>query len=239
MTQGPGWGYGAWGQDGWGGVSPPDTLAPIFAGLVTATAVGDAVYLQWDAATDDVTLPPYIAYRVYRATTSGAENFGSPIITTALGQLSYLDAGLTPGTTYYYVVRALDQEGNQDTNVVEHFATPSTGGGGGGGSEPTITNFVPPAGTSITPTTAIQFDVLDDEADFARIFVEVAFPDSTGITEVVHDGEGFQGLYSAASSRGIITGGFRYTVRRSGGWPGTPSFRVFAIDHAGNEGATT
>jgi len=240
MTQGPGWGFGAWGQDGWGGIAPPDTVAPVFAGLVTATAVGDAVYLQWAEAVDDVTQAPYIAYRVYRATSSGGQDFGSPVITTALGQLSYLDTGLVPGTTYYYVVRALDQQGNQDANAVEHFATPSSGGGGGGGgASPTISNFVPTAGSAITPTTAIQFDVLDDEADFARIFVEVSFPDSTGITEVIHDGDGFQGLYSAASSRVIITGGFRYTVRRSGGWPGTPQFQVFAIDHAGNQGSAT
>lgn len=236
----PGWGTGAWGQSSWGGLLAPDVIAPVFAGVASATAVGDAVYLTWTAATDDATLPGDIAYRIYRATTSGAENFGSPLITTALGQLSYLDQGLIPGTTYYYVVRALDQAGNQDTNAVEHLATVgSGGGGGGGGNPPTITNYQPPIGTPIVATSPIQFDVLDDETNFRRVFVEVAFPDSTGVTEVVHDGTGFQGLYSAGSSRVIITGGFRYLVRRSGGWPGTPEFLVFAIDHAGNEGVST
>ena len=35
--------------------------------------------------------------------------------------------------------------------------------------------------------------------------------------------------------RTMIAGGFRYTVLRTGGWPGAPTIQTFAIDRAGNE----
>lgn len=63
----------------------------------------------------------------------------------------------------------------------------------------------------------------------------VAFFPATGVTELVHDGDAFRGFYAATSSRTMIGGGFRFTVLRSGGWPGAPTIQAFAIDHAGNE----
>lgn len=99
---------------------------------------------------------------------------------------------------------------------------------------PVVSGFDPAPGTQITRTQAIDFDVTDDSGLFARIFV-VAFFKSTGVQEVIHDGTGFVGFFTATSSRVVIANGFRYTVLRSGGWTEAPTIRVFPIDAAGNE----
>ena len=99
---------------------------------------------------------------------------------------------------------------------------------------PAVGNFSPAAGTPITKTTSIAFDVTDESGAFRRIFVVAFFPD-TGVSEVIHDGDGFRGFYSATSARQGIAGGFRYTVLRAGGWPAAPTIQTFATDLAGNE----
>jgi hypothetical protein len=101
-------------------------------------------------------------------------------------------------------------------------------------SVPLVGNFNPAPGTPIVRTGPISFEVTDDSGDFGRIFVVAFFP-STGVTEVVHDGDGFRGHYVAGSSRTMIAGGFRYTLLRTNGWPGAPTIQTFAIDRAGNE----
>ncbi len=99
---------------------------------------------------------------------------------------------------------------------------------------PVVSGFDPAPGTQIARNQTIQFDVTDDSGAFARIFV-VAFFKLTGIQEVIHDGIGFVGFYSATSTRVVITNGFRYIVLRSGGWIEAPTIRVFPIDSSGNE----
>jgi hypothetical protein len=101
-------------------------------------------------------------------------------------------------------------------------------------TSPVVTNFSPVAGTEIASTDSIQFEVTDTSGSFARILVAVWFKE-TGVQELVHDGDAFTGLYTAVSSRVIITNGYRYTVAKSGGWGSSPTIRVFPIDAAGNE----
>lgn len=222
-----------WGFEAWGSVLTNDAVPPVFAGVAAAVAHGGSVYLSWSAATPDETPAEYVTYSVYRATSAGAENFAVPLAVTPRGQLGYLDLTVTPGNTYYYVVRATDLTGNQEANMVERNVTVSTGVKND--DPPVVTNYVPAVGTAIAAADQVQFDVTDDESFFRRIVVSCAFRDSTGIDEVVHDGVNFQGLYVAQSSRQLITGGWRYFVRRSTGWPGAPTFETFAIDHDGNE----
>lgn len=71
----------------------------------TTTPVQYSVALSWQPSTSTVT-----GYRVYRSTTSGA-NF-SPL-TSAINELSYTDSTVADGTTYYYVVTAVDASGNE------------------------------------------------------------------------------------------------------------------------------
>lgn len=101
---------------------------------------------------------------------------------------------------------------------------------------PSIGNFVPSAGSAILSTTVIQFDVTDNMSLFRRILVTARFPN--GSHEVVHNGDTFTATYNSGdNTRSVIAGGYRYTVRRNGGWTigSNPTFFIYAIDFAGNE----
>ncbi len=104
--------------------TPADTTAPTFAGLSGAAAVNaTSVALAWNPATDDITPAAAIVYDVYQSTTAGGESFASPTATTAAGATGLVVTGLAPLTTYHVVVRARDQAGNADGNLVERAAT--------------------------------------------------------------------------------------------------------------------
>jgi hypothetical protein len=108
--------------------SGQDTTPPTFAGIKSAFACTPGPQqpgqttpftLTWTAATDDVTPSSLIIYDIYVATVSGGENFGQPTWTTGPGVTSYRTPGLPSHGTFYFVVRARDQAGNDDQNVVE------------------------------------------------------------------------------------------------------------------------
>ncbi len=113
---------------------PSDTNPPTFAGVesVTDAGLGGSLLLAWSPATDPEGSTP-ILYRVYRATTSGGQNFGAPADSTHRAD-GFADNFLQNGTTYYYVVRAVDAFGNEEGNTVEMSGTPS-------GSPPNLTAF--------------------------------------------------------------------------------------------------
>ena len=110
----------------------PDTTPPYFKGIKTinATGVSGEIYLTWDSASDSNP----VTYNVYRSLTSLGQNFSSPIANVS--SLNFTDSGLTDGTTYYYIVRAVDSQGNEDSNMNERYTAPrvSTGSGGGSGN---------------------------------------------------------------------------------------------------------
>ena len=98
----------------------PDAAAPTFAGLLSASVVSlSSTTLTWSAATDNVSASANITYLVYQSTTPGGEVFTAPTYTVPVGATSFGVANLIPGTTYYFVVRAMDQAGNIDTNTAE------------------------------------------------------------------------------------------------------------------------
>ena len=101
---------------------------PIFAGLKSATtcipgpiAMGETTsyYLQWEAATDRGTPSSKIVYNVYQATTAGGEDFSEPTYTTAPGVTSFDTPQLPSEKYFYFVVRARDNAGNEDSNTIE------------------------------------------------------------------------------------------------------------------------
>ncbi len=101
---------------------------PTFAGLKSATTCipgpvrmhGKTSYhLEWEAATDENTPPSEIVYNVYRAMRPGGEHFRKPTYTTAPGVTSFDTPRLPEIKTYYFVVRARDKAGNEDSNTVE------------------------------------------------------------------------------------------------------------------------
>jgi hypothetical protein len=107
---------------------PTDNTPPKFAGLQQAFACTPGPQspgqttpftLSWEAAADDVTPPALIVYDIYLATTPGGEDFSQPTWTTPPGATSYRTPGLPSHGSFYFVVRARDQAGNEDGNTVE------------------------------------------------------------------------------------------------------------------------
>jgi hypothetical protein len=123
------------------GATTPDTTPPTFAGASAVTGASlTSLTVNWNPATDDVTSQGAIVYEICISAVSTGCSVFSVSATTAPGASSYLAAGLVPGTTYYFRVRARDAAGNRDSNVVVRSGvtladtTPPTGGLANGAS---------------------------------------------------------------------------------------------------------
>jgi hypothetical protein len=112
----------------------PGVVAPSAPTGVSATPGNAQVSLSW-AATNTAT-----SYHVKRSITSGS-GYGQVGAPTSN---SFTDTGRTNGTTYYYVVTALNAAG-ESGNSSEVSATPNAGGGTG------VWTNVTPAGINLTP----------------------------------------------------------------------------------------
>ncbi|MGO4692097.1 PA14 domain-containing protein [Glaciibacter sp. 2TAF33] len=87
-----------------------DVEAPAAPTGAVASPVNATIRLDWTPSTSSDTT----GYRVYRGTTPGVTATGTPKSgTTLLTQPFYVDASVTSGTTYYYVVTAVDAAGNE------------------------------------------------------------------------------------------------------------------------------
>ena len=93
------------------GPPPPDTTAPAAPAGLVATAGAQQVSLSWAASGE----PDIASYRVYRGGVRIAQ-VSSP---------SYVDSGLTAGTTYSYAVSAVDLAGNESGQSAPALATPT------------------------------------------------------------------------------------------------------------------
>lgn len=105
-----------------------DTTPPAFAGLVSAQACtpgaqrpGETTpyHLGWRAAHDAVTPSSQIVYDVFMSSTPRGEDYSQPTWTTSPGVTKFKTPGLPSHGTFYFVVRARDQAGNEDTNQIE------------------------------------------------------------------------------------------------------------------------
>ena len=77
--------------------------------------------LRWSPANDDRTPSNAIVYDVYQATSPGGQDFETPTYTTPAGATSFTTPDLSPEVSYYFVVRARDQNGNRDPNLAERL----------------------------------------------------------------------------------------------------------------------
>jgi hypothetical protein len=109
-------------------VRPEDTTPPAFAGVQSAFACTPGPQrpgqttpftLKWAAATDDVTPSSQIVYDLFMSTTPGGEDLSHATWTTPPGVTQFKTPGLASHGTFYFVVRARDQAGNEDQNRVE------------------------------------------------------------------------------------------------------------------------
>lgn len=94
---------------------------------------------------------------------------------------------------------------------------------------PQVSNQTPVPGSMIGVDSVISFDVTDDrDLMFTEIQVEQVR------REIAHDGETFLDPY-LGSVRVPVPGGWRYQLRRTGGWVRAPTIRVRAFDRSFNE----
>lgn len=98
-----------------------------FGGLKSATTcIGGPIgggrtssyHLSWELA-NDKKKHSRVVYEVYQATTRGGENFSKPTYTTAPGITSFDTPQLPTEGAFYFVVRARDRAGHEDSNTVE------------------------------------------------------------------------------------------------------------------------
>jgi hypothetical protein len=93
-----------------------DHMPPVFAGLKSASLdpTNTMAQLMWDPATDDVSSQAAIRYRLYLPSfaTVGVLAGETPPGATSL------TVPVTAGVRYYFIVRAVDEAGNEDSNLV-------------------------------------------------------------------------------------------------------------------------
>lgn len=94
--------------------APPSSL------VATAGVLSGEIVLTWDAPPDN-TYSVLTHYRIYRSTTAGGPY---DLVDTIAADLTvYTDSGLTPGTTYYYVVTALNDSRDESEQSNEASET--------------------------------------------------------------------------------------------------------------------
>jgi hypothetical protein len=117
---------------------PPAGDVPTFAGLISATSCPSptpqptrlaqrpeilphpgSYTLTWAAATDPVTPSSQIVYDIFVATAPGGEDYVTPTYTTSAGATSFTTPAAPRTGALYFVVRARNAAGHEDTNTVE------------------------------------------------------------------------------------------------------------------------
>ena len=105
-------------------VNTAGLAAGTYNGTITITATGattntvgvtltvnppatSSATLTWDANSE----PDLASYRVYRSTTPGI--YGTALATIPTGTTSYVATGLQMGTTYYFIITAVDTSDNE------------------------------------------------------------------------------------------------------------------------------
>ena len=96
-----------------------DLIPPAAPIGLAASPYSGGVSLAWNANTE----PDLAGYNLYRSTTMGGPytKVNAMLITV----LNFSDNGLTNGTPYYYVLRAVDASSNESANSSEVTATPA------------------------------------------------------------------------------------------------------------------
>ncbi len=153
--------------------SVPDPAPAAPTGLVASPGNG-TVSLAWVANTE----PDLAGYRVYRGTSSPVSIVGTPLNgATLLSSPAFADSTAVNGTSYFYVVTAVDDAGQQSQASNQVQATPAASG----------------------PGTALDFDGVDDHVTFGpaaglgltSFTIETWFRrDGTGVTTQTSGGTG-------------------------------------------------
>ena len=97
-----------------------DGIAPAAPADLAAVGFDGENFLQWPSNEED----DIAGYNVYRATIAGGPY---DLVAGGVAESEHADNGVENGTTYYYVVTALDMSDNESETSNEASATPSDG----------------------------------------------------------------------------------------------------------------
>lgn len=142
---------------------PPDapgacTAAPSFAGVMSVVSATDGtcqLNVEWTRALTDPCNSGRVTYSVYRSTSNNFTPGPATLVASGIETLSYADNGVTGGTRYYYIVRAVDGFGTSDSNrkIVSEVAAGTLSNGGSfsdnGGDGNTAIHFTPAGGWAL------------------------------------------------------------------------------------------
>lgn len=101
---------------------------PVFGGLKSATTciagpIGpgrtSSYHLSWAPAAGHAVRSKRLVYEIYQAATAGGEDFSRATYTTVPGVTSFDTPQLPTDKSFFFVVRARDRKGNEDSNTVE------------------------------------------------------------------------------------------------------------------------
>jgi parallel beta-helix repeat protein len=85
---------------------PADSIPPVApSGLEVIEITFDSIKLRWEQNIED----DIMGYNIYRSLSSNPSDWGEPIVTTLLGNITHIDSGLIELTQYYYVITAFDE----------------------------------------------------------------------------------------------------------------------------------
>ncbi len=136
-------------------VSPVNDPPGVPQNLSAIAGVG-TVTLEWD---DNVEPEGDLnGYNIYRSETSGSYDFGAPL--ASVSESTYVDDDVVNGTTYYYVVKALDVGDLSSDPSAEVSATPDDTVYDAYVSQAPIVTYGELAGDGIAGTTAAGDDLV-------------------------------------------------------------------------------
>ena len=174
------------GSCGTGDTTPP---APP-TGLVAVAGTGQ-VDLMWDANSEG----DLAGYYVYRATGSGGTY--ARITGSVETNNFFTDSSVIGGTTYFYVVRAVDTSANESGDSNEASATP-TGGGGAG-----------PGGVLLSE---VLYDVSSSDDGFEWVELYNSGQSAVDLSGYCIGGGGTTYTYSSGQLSGTIAPGATFVV---------------------------
>ncbi|WP_432484233.1 pectinesterase family protein [Kineococcus esterisolvens] len=219
------------GADGWnptGEAAPADTTAPAAVDALGAEPSDSSVTLTWTAGTDT----DLAGYAVYRSTAEVVELTAANRIATGVTGTSYTDRTAANGTTYRYVVTAVDSSSNESPASAPVTAAPVgvplpahdvLVAADGTGQYTSVADAIAaaPAGTAANPTViAVKPGVYREMITISRSGVTLIGTTGTA-TDVVltYDNAagtpipGGTGTYGTGKSQSVLVSGNDVTVR--------------------------